>query len=600
MGSPNIRDFLTAFSPSRDFFAISTGDGRIKIWDTVKGQIQTEFADIESSEVTNMFAKKQEGHLSMDYTCMKWISMEKKKKRKLGTSILVLGTGGGDVLALDVSAGQLKWRACDCHPGGVTAISFPKSGRLIYTAGADGMACELDTMSGNLLQKFKASTKGISSMSISSGGEVLATAASQLKIVNCSDHKKLQKFSGHPGPVRCMVFSEDGKYLLSSAVGERYIAVWKLGGSKKQSACCLLAMDHPAVFLESRCIATDADEAGLCVLAISETGVCYFWHGKSIKELRHCKPTKISSDEEMLKKYNGTVPGIFAAKLETVVKPASCHVFLAHGLHVKPSFEKILLQSGTDLKLNSSLDGLLLPISQSRKRKLSKSQNQVTALDRANAEGALLPMPHILDLPGAKSGAKLVVSKDDECQYDADTVTICMEEQLRSMGIVCDNDDPTSKPTFESDKINGINLEASIPQKEIKKTVLSMEPSDACSLLEMLIAGWHSRLYKAKYILPWIYCIMANHHDYLTSQEPYTHLLDSLYKLTKSKGAALNSLLQLCGRLQLVTAQFEKAANSQSNMLLRDEQMEESEDEDVEEVRYGLEDESQTSSDNDD
>lgn len=52
---------------------------------------------------------------------------------------------------------------------GVTAISFPKSGRLIYTAGADGMVCELDTMSGNLLQKFKASTKGITSMSVSSG-----------------------------------------------------------------------------------------------------------------------------------------------------------------------------------------------------------------------------------------------------------------------------------------------------------------------------------------------------------------------------------------------------------------------------------------------
>lgn len=46
--------------------------------------------------------------------------------------------------------------------------------------------------------------------------------------------------------------------------------------------------------------------------------------------------------------------------------------------------------------------------------------------------------------------------------------------------------------------------------------------------------------------------------------------------------------------------QFEKAANSQNNMLLHDEEMEESEDEDVDEVRYGLEDESQTSSDNDD
>lgn len=29
----------------------------------------------------------------------------------------MLGTGGGDVLALAVSAGQLKWRLSDCHPG---------------------------------------------------------------------------------------------------------------------------------------------------------------------------------------------------------------------------------------------------------------------------------------------------------------------------------------------------------------------------------------------------------------------------------------------------------------------------------------------------
>lgn len=31
MGASNIRDILTSFSPSLDFFAISTGDGRIKV-----------------------------------------------------------------------------------------------------------------------------------------------------------------------------------------------------------------------------------------------------------------------------------------------------------------------------------------------------------------------------------------------------------------------------------------------------------------------------------------------------------------------------------------------------------------------------------------
>lgn len=31
-----------------------------------------------------------------------------------------------------------------------------------------------------------------------SDGKILATAAGQLKTFNCSDHKKMQKFSGHP------------------------------------------------------------------------------------------------------------------------------------------------------------------------------------------------------------------------------------------------------------------------------------------------------------------------------------------------------------------------------------------------------------------
>lgn len=52
---------------------------------------------------------------------------------------------------------------------GVNAISFPAHGSHIYTAGADGMVCELDSMSGNLLHKFSAASKAISSLAISPG-----------------------------------------------------------------------------------------------------------------------------------------------------------------------------------------------------------------------------------------------------------------------------------------------------------------------------------------------------------------------------------------------------------------------------------------------
>lgn len=40
--------------------------------------MQTEFADIASTETDNLFAKPESNHLSMDYKCMKWLSLDKK------------------------------------------------------------------------------------------------------------------------------------------------------------------------------------------------------------------------------------------------------------------------------------------------------------------------------------------------------------------------------------------------------------------------------------------------------------------------------------------------------------------------------------------
>ncbi|KAF3322743.1 WD repeat-containing protein 43 [Carex littledalei] len=164
MASPNNRDLLTSFSPSSDFFAISSGDGRIKIWDTLKGHLQTEFVDITASDESGLLSENKRGHLSLDYTCMKWVQLESKKKRKVGASLLVLGTGSGDVLALDVSAGQLKWKVSDCHPGGVTAIAYSANGSFVYTAGADGMVCKIKAPTGMILGTFSVSSKAVSSL----------------------------------------------------------------------------------------------------------------------------------------------------------------------------------------------------------------------------------------------------------------------------------------------------------------------------------------------------------------------------------------------------------------------------------------------------
>lgn len=190
-----------------------------------------------------------------------------------------------------------------------------------------------------------------------------------------------------------MIFSEDGRYVLSSALGERYIAVWEIDSSDKKSGSAFLSMDHPAIFLDSKFVnAGDEDNASLCVLAISEVGTCYVWHAKTIDELRNSKPTKIfvPSDDEVLQKYKGAIPNVFAGKLQNVSMSVSGHVFLAYDLLIKPTFEKVVVQFGTDVKLNVSRDGILLPVSKSQKSRKksnihSEGKSDALSLDTYNS-----------------------------------------------------------------------------------------------------------------------------------------------------------------------------------------------------------------------
>ncbi|KAK7264672.1 hypothetical protein RJT34_32282 [Clitoria ternatea] len=615
MGSTDIRGILTAFHPSLDFLAITTGDGRVKIWDTLKGQVQTEFADIGSTHSTTSHNKSSIGHLSLDYTCINWFSFRTKEKKKHVSSLLVLGTGGGDVLALDVSAGQLNWKITNCHPGGVRAIASSANESSIYTAGADGRVCVIDYTTGNVSERFKVSKKAVSCMAVSPDGKMVATAATNLKIFNCSNHKKIQKFSGHPGSVQCMVFTEDSKYILSSADGERYVAVWRIDGAKKQSASCVLAMEHPAVFLDSRCIdSREHDEAGMCVLAISEIGVCYLWFGNSIEELGNAKPTKISLSLEHIpsRKYKGALPAIYASKLQGIQKPASGQIFLAYGLLVKPVFQKILVHSGTDVKLTVSQDGVLLPMSQSNvKSKKRTYEQRVTALDSANAEDALLPIPKVFDSHEKETVYQesldkdvigdLHSSKDDSLEKEDDMIhseidVICVEDRLRSLGMLSSESDCASHVKLCSTLLKGINLETSFPVKKIREAVLSMVPSEALKLLEALLVTWQSRSSIGKYILPWIYSIIVNHGHNVIAQDSMTHILDSLDKITNARGASLQPLLQLSGRLQLITSQIDKASQTTSHSV-HEHETDESEDEDDEYYHVEEDDASEMSSD---
>uniref|UniRef100_A0A453I9N6 Uncharacterized protein n=1 Tax=Aegilops tauschii subsp. strangulata TaxID=200361 RepID=A0A453I9N6_AEGTS len=228
-----IRDLLTSFSPSSDFLALSSGDGRIKVWDAVRSHLQTEFADIPAVEVGALPETKR-GHLALDYTCMKWVQLSTKVRNHSHFSsccclalchvfVCCARHWSCFCLAEEAKGWEFAARAWDgqwgcpcarrcCGPlevedqrlsswGCDSSVAYSRHGRSVYTAGADGMVCKIDVSDGSVAGKFKSSSKAISALAVSSDGTVLATAAGQLRTFDASDNKK--KFKNSLG-IRCL------------------------------------------------------------------------------------------------------------------------------------------------------------------------------------------------------------------------------------------------------------------------------------------------------------------------------------------------------------------------------------------------------------
>lgn len=647
MAPPNLKDLLTAFSPSADYLAIAAGDGRVKIWDTINGQMQSEFAGIGSGPVMT------EGHLSLDYTCMKWSPSSAKKGKKKGrSSLLALGTGAGDVLGLDSTMGQLRWRTNDCHPGGVRAVSFTSNGRVLYSTGVDGMVCELDCETGHLNGKFRASKKTVSGLAISSDGGSLATACAELKVFNSLDRKKLQKFTGHPDSVRAMLFTENGKYIISSAAGERHVTMWKCDGSNGTgAAACVLSMEHPAVALDCKTFGENGE--GLSVLAVSEMGVAYIWRGQSVQELGLVKPSKVTvSSEEVetpaTKPRRNSKLCIFAARLQDVISEDSVMVLVAYGNTVKPTFERVKLEKqDRDIILSASENGALLPTRHAKSSvKTNRQGNEVTALGPENAEDAILPIPR-LEIPGSERHKKKHEKKrrascdleerangldgTEQAQADENAGVVddeinepTMEEKLMKLGILEEEKDknpvesivPSAPITPSADSLiipltqalrsgDNLLLEKCLSVtniKVIRKSVFSMNPSDALDFLKDLVYKLKSSPGRAISILPWIRAVLLQHASYIMSEEASLIVLNTLYQMIDSRVSVFRPILQLSGRLDLIISQISPNEEEKAPVVDSAVVYEDGSDEDeelVEAVADTSEDESEDNSEKD-
>ncbi|XP_020523730.1 WD repeat-containing protein 43 isoform X2 [Amborella trichopoda] len=503
---------LCSFSEQGKFFAIADANGSVKIWDTRNGNLQVEWKDSNGEELSYC-------------TCMKWV-FTKKKRRRL-PDILSLGTRGGDVLTIDVATGKLKWKSTACHSGGVTALSFANESRALHSAGVDGMVCELDCKSGELLGKFKASKGSIASMSVSPNGKLLAVASKKIHLFNLENQTEVHKFRG--GDVQHLGFSEDGHSFLSSSFGDERIQVWKYDvENKTRSPAASLSMQGLPLIVEIS--NAGQDRGGLRVLSVSEKGVAYVWHGHNVSQGEFA-PTMIDINS-FQRKGDAEIEGmdhVFAAKL--LDPESNCHlaVCVAYGDSAKPQFRVCEVTDSQKMEeVNETLDVPNLKKKSSKKR---------TASDFNSTEN--------VDMGG------LELSNEDAVQCNMNEPT--MEERLASLDVHEDaklNDHTeqldSSNPVLPAADSVSVLLRQALhaddrallleclntpDEKVIGNTVSMLNPSEVLKLFNSILPMFDSRGTIIVCIIRWIRCLLLKRSSCILSQDCSVYVLNSLYQV---------------------------------------------------------------------
>ncbi|KAA8541881.1 hypothetical protein F0562_023033 [Nyssa sinensis] len=577
MAREKLKSLITSFSPEGDFLAILSPNGVVKIWNTSNGNL---FADWKQSD--------EESDISFSYMACSFVG--KKRRKESATFLLALGTDAGEILSINVLTGERKWKSTECHPGGIAGLSFANRGRSLYTVGSNGMASEMNSVTGERVREFKVSKTVISSACFCDE-KMLAIASDKIRVLSLENGKELLNFSADLAPVKYISISNEAKAIVTSGSGEKQLQVWMCDLSARAvSKGPILSMKQPPILVDCRNGCNGEDS--VAVLSVSESGVAYIWNLKGISQ-EEINPTKVTvkaNNAEMDLQNKGSSrksrTPIVAARLHALELDGQVTVLVAYGSVDSPQFSLLDISNpGEDIVIAAREETTKTTETVQENGVLPGKENLVTGLDELELEAVGVPIQKKKtskkraaadpDLTNTENSVDNGHGEPmDGVQIDDDLNEPTMGEKLATLNLLDNNEvksienqesSPRTKPP-SADSIHVLLKQAlhaddrallsnclyTHDEKVIANSVSLLNPSDVLKLLDFLISITQSRGGMLASALPWLRSLLLQHASGIMSQESSLLALNSLYQLIESRVSTFHPALQLSSCLDLL------------------------------------------------
>ncbi|KAM4679189.1 WD repeat-containing protein 43 isoform 2-T2 [Amazona ochrocephala] len=565
---------VCSFSPREcRFFAISSSDGRLRVWETASSRLQHEYVP--------------SAHLSAACTCLAWAPPggrqppnkdgPQRKKRKSEAAevdrqldILAVGTAVGSILLYSTVKGELQSKLDGGHDSRVNCVRWHQDTCCLYSCSEDKHIVEWNTQTCKVKCKWKGDNSSVTSLCISPDGKMLLSAGRTIKLWDLETKEVYRHFTGHATSVSSLTFTTvkpmnenkpfdgiTGLYFLSGAIHDRLLSVWQVRSDRKEkNAVMSFTVTDEPIFID---------------LTVSEV------KEEPVKLAVVCRDGQLHLFEHILNGYckkpltsNCTIQiatpgndGDSTPKPVPILAAAFCSdkqsLLLVYGNSLQPIIEKVSL---------NTMESHICLIRDIQKVLSLKTDVALTKVKTpvVNSDTKVL----VPGIPGHSTTVKTPASgkeKKKNKRKPGETGE-SIEERLEALDIdVSKVKTPGGLPQtdsfavllvqgLESNDAEILNRVLNTRKDNVIKNTVSRMPIHAViPLLHELTKRLQGNPYSASLMVRWLKSVFTIHASYLSTLPDLIPQLGMLYQLMESRVKTLQKLSRLHGRLFILVTQ---------------------------------------------